>query len=191
MSRAYWVKLTSAVSETIDASDKAVHKIDLESVIPEDEMEDILKGALERNGWEDSGDGTYTKTGDDGVTLTWNLEDMTVEATVRQEQQVTRDVQVEGRGYDQGTARREAERLLKQREQAARDAIGAESEKLQRELAKQLGDNEQERMREINGVLQETYAEALKRKARRLGNVTSVQESSDGDEYSLTITISE
>ncbi|MBH25653.1 MAG: hypothetical protein CMH57_14620 [Myxococcales bacterium] len=193
MSRAYWVKLSSSVSETVNAHDKAIHKIDLDTVVPEGEMNEILKGALEEGGWEksDGKDNTYEKDVE-GVRLSWDLDEMTVEAQVEGSETVSRDIAVEGRGYDRGTARREAERMLQQEEDSARDAIQAETDRLQRELSKQLDENEQKRVREINGVLQRTYAEGLKRKAGRMGNVTSINESTNPDgEYQLTITIAE
>lgn len=191
MSRAYWVKLSSAVTETIQGSDRATHRIELDSVVPEGEMDQILEGALEDSGWEKASDRSYRKQVGE-VTLTWDLDKNEVEATVDSSREVSRDVNVEGRAYSQDAARRNAERQLQQREQQARDAIGAEKEQLQKKLTKKLGDNEQERVREINGVLQKTYTEGLKRKAKRLGNVTSIQEgTSDKGDYQLTITISE
>ncbi|MEL6178334.1 MAG: hypothetical protein AAFS10_05245 [Myxococcota bacterium] len=193
MSRAYWVKLSSSVSETINANDKATHKIDLEAVVPEGEMSEILRGALEEAGWEksDNKDNAYEKNVE-GVTLVWDLEEMTVEAQVEGSETVSRNIAVEGRGYDRGTAKREAERMLQQEEESARDAIQSETDRLQQELSKKLDENEQQRVREINGVLQRTYAEGLKRKAGRMGNVTSINESTSPEgEYQLTITIAE
>ncbi len=191
MSRAYWVKLSSSVVETINASDRATHRIQLDAVVPEGEMDQILEGALEESGWEKDGDKRFRKTVD-GVELVWDLDKGVVEATAEASQEVAREVQVEGRAYSQDAAQQQAERQLQQREQQTRDAIGSEQEQLQKKLTKKLGDNEQERVREINGVLQKAYTEGLKRKARRMGNVTSIQEGTSAEgEYQLTITISE
>ena len=192
MSRAYWVKLSSSVSETVNAKDKSVHRIDLGAVVPEGEMSELLEGALEASGWEKGEDGVYEKTLEDGVRLVWDLDAQEVEALVEESETVSRNVHVEGRGYDRSTARREAKRMLEQEEGAARDAINSEAERLQQKLSEKLDENEAARVKEINGVLQKTYAEALKRKARRLGNVTSITESNTEDgEYQLTITIAE
>jgi hypothetical protein len=193
MSRAYWIKLSSSVSESIHASDKATHKIDLEEVVPQGEMRDIVSQALEDSGWTQSPDNEdqyEKKLGD--VTMTWDLASNQVEATLEARQDVEKDVNVEGRAYSQDAAKREASRLLQQREQQARDQISAEEEALQRKLTQALEAGEQDRVREINEVLQKAYADALKRKARRLGNILSVQESTseDGD-YQLTITVAE
>ncbi len=193
MSRAYWVKLSSSVVESVHASDKATHKIDLEAVVPEGEMKDIVSKALEEEGWTQSGDNDNQyekKIGD--TTLVWDLEKNVVEATVEKSRDIEKDVTVEGRAWSQESAKTEAKRLLQQREQQVRDQIGAEEETLQKKLTDALEQGEQERVREINGVLQKAYSEAVKRKARRLGNVVSVQEgtSAEGD-YELTITIAE
>lgn len=193
MSRAYWIKLSSSVSESIHASDKATHKIDLEEVVPAGEMRDIVSQALEDSGWTQSADNAdqYEKTLGD-VTLVWDLSKNQVEATIEAQQDVEKDVNVEGRAWSQEAAKNEARRMLQQREQQARDQIGAEEEALQRKLTEALEKGEQDRVREINEVLQKAYADALKRKARRLGNILSVQESTseDGD-YQLTITVAE
>lgn len=193
MSRAYWVKLASSVSTTIDASDKAIHKIDLEAVVPAGEMGELLERALEQSGWTRSEDNgrEFSKTMQDGVELTWNLDTHTVEAAATEQRQVVREVEVQGRGYDQNIARSDAERQLAKREKAAQQEASIEEERLQRELTDRLGANEKDRVRELNEVLQKTYAEAVKRKAGRLGNVTSVSESQQDGEYQLTIVISE
>lgn len=193
MSRAYWVKLSSSVTETIHASDKATHKIDLEDVVPAGEMKDIVSSALEESGWTKSKDNDQEykkKVGD--VDMVWDLEKGVVEASLEDARDVERDVHVEGRAWSKDQAKSEAKRLLSQREQQVRDSIGSEADDLQRQLTQKLEESEDERIREINEVLQKTYADAVKRKARRLGNVLSVQESTSPDgEYELTITIAE
>lgn len=191
MSRAYWVKLSSSVSDTIQANDKATHKIDLEAVVPDGEMSDIVGASLEAAGWERQEDGSFEKRVGD-VTLRWDLESSEVEARVEASQSVSQDVHAEGRGYDQSHAQTDAQRRLELETQRVKDAIAGEQERLQQQLTQKLSESEQARVREINEVLQRAYAEAVKRKARRLGNVTSVEEStSDDGEYQLTITISE
>ena len=131
MSRAYWVNLTSAVTQTIEGSDRSVHKVNIEEIVPGAELDEILRGALEDSGWEKSDDGTYKKEVE-SVTLSWDLEKGEVEAKVQDSREVTRDVSVEGRAYSQEAAQRNAERQLLQREETAKDAIEAEQEQLQR-----------------------------------------------------------
>jgi hypothetical protein len=193
MSRAYWVKLASSVSTTVKADDRAIHKIELDAVVPEGEMSELLEGALGASGWERSSEHPrrFTKESSEGVELTWDLDAGTVEASAEASRQVVRDVEVQGRGYSQDVAQVEAERQLATRERAALEEAKIEEERLQRQVTEQLGANEQDRVREINEVLQKTYAEAIKRKAQRLGTVTSVHESQQGGDYSLTIVISE
>jgi hypothetical protein len=191
MSRAYWVKLSTSVSDTIQANDRATHKIDLEAVVPVGEMRDIVSEALADAGWELQEDGSFEKRVGE-VTLSWDLSRSEVDARVEASQSVTQDVHVEGRGYDQTLAQSDAEQRLEREATRARDALAGEQERLQQKLTETLGASEEGRVREINEVLQRAYAEAVKRKARRMGNVTSVQEStSDDGEYQLTITISE
>ena len=191
MSRAYWVKLSSSVTETIHASDKATHKIDLEAVVPEGEMKDIVARALEETGWSKTGDHQYEKQHGD-TKLVWDVEKGVVEATVEKKQDVEKTFDVEGRAFSQDQARQEAKRQIQEKEKQARDQIGSEEERLQRELTKSLEEGESGRVREINEVLQRVYSEAVKRKAKRLGNILSVQESTSPEgEYQLTITIAE
>ena len=62
---------------------------------------------------------------------------------------------------------------------------------MQREIAELLDETEDERSQELNEVVRDVYSESLRRKARRLGTVTSVQESQSGQDYELVIKITE
>ncbi len=191
MSRAYWVKLSTSVSDTIQADDCATHKIDLEAVVPAAEMGEIVGAALEGAGWERQDDGSFRKQVRD-VTLVWDLTASEVRAGVEASQSLTQDVHAQGRGYDEKQAQSDAQKRLELEAKRVQDALAGEQERLQQQLTQKLSDSEEARVREINEVLQRAYAEAVKRKARRMGNVTNVQEStSDDGEYQLTITISE
>ena len=77
----------------------------------------------------------------------------------------------------------------------AHDEVERETIELAKELRKEIAERllagEEERDRAINDLLLEVYAEALKRKAASLGNVTEVRENRRGDDYELIIRIAE
>ena len=198
MSRAYWVKLSSMVSETIQEGDSAVHRVQLEDVLPEDEMTELLEACLgETEDWDKDEDGNYRTTLEDGTELVWNVKEGQIEASIQVTKEVSRKVEVQGASDEDYSdhkekARANAQQNLQREESRVRQAIKDDADQIRKEATKKLSENEQERNETINEVLQRTYVEAIKRKARRLGNVTSEIEGTNAKgQYELTITVAE
>lgn len=189
MSQVYQVRLASSVTHTLSASDEMRHRVELTQILGQDEMREILKKSLEDAGWEEQEDGTYKKQGPSGEELVWDLDEGVVRATVEEEREVTTDVASTGYGESKGGAQRDAERSLeRQKSRAEREVKRSEAE-IERKITEQLEASEEKRMRELNGVVQRVYSEALKRKAEQLGTVVSVEENQAGDDYELVIKI--
>jgi hypothetical protein len=185
------------VSETICEDDKAVSKIDLENILAEEEMRRILGGILEQSGWEQGQEGgSFHKTMEDGTEMTWDVENGEVAATVEITEDVKKKVEVSGyadQDYNdyKKRAQQDGETKLKRAEQAARDDIRARSDEIRKKATKLLNDNEEARTAEINEVLSQTYGQAIRQRARQLGNVVSEHESTVDGQYQLTIKIAE
>lgn len=189
MSRAYWVKLGSSIQETIKAGDKTSTKVDVKNICPEAEMEDILRKNLENEGWEKTGENEYEKEVE-GVNHKWDVKTGKVEASLEEEEEVTEKVKVKSRGYNNDSAREQAKKDLKAKEDETRKKISNKEKALQKKISKRLAESESSRNEEVNKVLQGTYKDAIKRKARRMGRVTSEVESKTAEGgYELDITI--
>lgn len=194
MSRAYWVKVASSVSVSLSARDEVKNTVDLDPVLDEGEMHTILEGALGASGWVKQPDGTYTKDLPGGQTSVWSADKKTITTSagveethvIESEVSVTLDTDHSESVVEDRKARAVAQHEKKVRE----DAKSREADVLQKAI-KTLAEGEAARNKEINEVLQKTYAEALKRKAGKLGSIVSINESSQGGDYSMTIVISE
>lgn len=191
MSQLYHIQLKASVSETYDLSDKTVHQLDLTEILPEDEMKDILKGRLQERGYEEKEPGIWSKQQEGGVEVNINLENMELSAHIKEEKELETEVAVRGSGYSRENARNEARNQLSHAQDSAKEKLDAEGQKLQRQLTKQLEEGEQERLREVNEILQEVYAESLKRRAGQLGEIMEIHESKEQGQYELTIHVTQ
>ena len=120
---------------------------------------------------------------------------MSVEATVALERTLERDRTITVRGdrdLENVEERRGREKEALERSISITDEERDDAQTtMQREIAEALDATEDERNQELNEVVQEVYSESLKRKARRLGTVTEMQESRQGNDYELVIKITE
>lgn len=202
MSYSYRVTVTRSVKETVKGKDESRNKITLTEILPQGRMKDLLTDALEKKGFEKQADGTWKRTVD-GVTETFDPKSMEVTATA----EVSGNIEKEKSVQAIGDARREKE-VGSQRSHAERE-VGARLEKelkvtdaerkvkqeqLVQEARKRLEESEGRRMKELNEATLDVYAEAIKEKAKTLGEVKEQKESRrdngmGGQEYELIIKV--
>ena len=187
MSMGYRVSLKNLVREVVKGGDEICHRLDLQEVLAEEEMKEILRAALQERGFEEGEGDQLSRKGDDGVITEVDLEEMTITNRLEVQQELSAQVEETGRGTSQEHARRDAQTRLSQRRDAL---IEAGSRDVQREATRKLEQGEEARVEEINEILQGVYAEALKRKAPRMGDVVEVREStSEAGDYELVIKV--
>lgn len=191
MSQLYRLQLSSSVSRTVTASDSVCYPIRLTAIQPEDEMVELLREALLRHGFEPDGEDHLLRgRGPEGEDLVVDLDAMTLTATLEEEKELVTQAAAHGTGESRREARVRAEAELDANREAAEQRLEREGKQVQRQLSRRLERSEAARNRQLHEVLQEVYAEALKRKARTLGDVTELREStSDDGQYELVITI--
>lgn len=190
MSQCYRVQLQASISRTVEAEDSVSYPLELTALLPEPEMRDLLASALAQQGWTADGR-IFRRTGPSGEALELDLDTMTLTARLARQSEVVTDVEAVGRAESQTHAEQEARRLLQERGEAAGQGIAEAGKRtLQREVSAALAAGEDARRAELHGVLQQVYAEALKRKAGQLGNVMEVHEGTDADgNYELSIRV--
>jgi len=188
MSQVYQVRLEGNVTKTIHIDDVMTHKVELTDILTSEEMKTILKQELLKQGWKQEGDNTFVKN-EDGEKVVWDLETGEVKAKMEKEKRVSIDLEVTGSAGSRGNAHENAERALKQKENDAQGRISEIEQKELESIAAKLQENEQGRIRKINGVLSRVYTEALKQKAATLGSVTSVEEGQSGDDHQVLIRV--
>lgn len=196
MSQTYVIKVSASVKEDVNAKDKRVKRIVLTEIIPCEEQKEIVKKQLLERGFEEeqgNPDVLVRRKGD--VVERVDLEEMTVEASVEKEASLERERTIVVRGdrdfENQDDRRSREQRALEQQIAITDEERNKAQAALQRQIAERLDETEEERTTELNEVVRETYAEGLKRKASRLGQVTEVREGQAGEDYELVIKITE
>lgn len=202
MSFPYRVTVSRTVQETVTEKDQSRNKVDLTPILESGRMRDLLVEALLRRGFEKQEDGTLVRT-KDGVREVFDPNTMEVTASAEVSGDIKKEKTVEARG--DSWRREEAERSRKhveaevgkrlEKELAVTDAERQEKQReLSAEAAKRLQESEKRRMQDLNEATLDVYADALKEKARTLGEVKEVHENrrdngAGGTEYELVIKV--
>lgn len=202
MSRPYRIVVQKVIEEELRAADQSVLHLRLDPVLPEEQLDRVLAQVLTRRGWTETEPGVYTQQREDGQTLTCDLTQRTVTTTVELERTLreTRRRKLEGDTWNWREQREMTDEEFAQLQRDAETALGdsvtdsrrrrAEQE-LQGAAAAALAQTEDERRREVNALVIEVLADALKEKAAELGTVERIDESWQGADYELTISIAE
>ena len=187
MSQSYHCKLQESVTVDVTLGDTVTHRLNLTEILPLEEMKELLRQQLRDQGFSEDGD-RYTHTAE--VTTVVDLDAMQVTLTRRSDKQLSTTAAVTGRGYSKSAARANAARDLSGAVRQAQQHLQAEGTRLQREETAAVESADAEMKELLHVALQQVYTESLKRKARQLGDVRSVHESTSADgEYELIIQI--
>lgn len=180
-------RVTLQVCEVVSADDKTVHQLDLRDILPEEDMKDLLRQSLQERGFEEGEDGKLTRREDGGEVITVDLESLELTTELENESEVKGKVDAWGDAESRQSARKQAEASA----QSQANALLERGQKdAQRKVTQQLASGEKERLEEMNQVLQDVYSEALKRKARQLGDVVDQYEgTNENGEYELVIKV--
>lgn len=200
MSYPYRVRVSKAVERTVSSRDEVKRKLKVDPILSDEEMQDIAREALLKRGFEEGDDGRLRRVGDDGIQEEVDLETMEVTISLEQSEEIVKEKTLEvlgdshtreGMAAAEEKTRSEAEARLEKTLAITDDEIKEKEEQLSREIAEKLEAGDEARRRELMEVVAEVQAESLKKKAASLGNVMSVEESTNGGEFELTIKISE
>ncbi|MFO0660713.1 MAG: hypothetical protein U0165_12905 [Polyangiaceae bacterium] len=157
MSRAYRVSWVT-VSSTVTSKETLSMKLSLLGILPEDDMLELLRAELEKDGWKDC-DGTLSAKikGDLKAELSKDGKEVVVSSEVTQKVQTT------------AVSQNEAQSQLKQAEVQVQERLAGQA-------TAALTAAEPDVRARLGEVIQRVYVEALKRKAAQLGQVTGMQE---------------
>ena len=187
MSQSYHCQLQESVTVDISLGDTVTHRLNLTEILPLEEMKSLLRQQLREHGFSEDGE-RFTHTAE--VTTVVDLDAMEVTLTRRSEKQLATTAAATGRGYSQAAARDSAPRELSAAVRQAQQHLESEGARLQREETAAVEAADMEMKARLHAVLQQVYTESLKRKARQLGDVRSVHESTSASgEYELIIQI--
>lgn len=185
MSQKYTCRV--AVAESVKADDSITQKIDLQSILEPEEMKALLRRELEADGWGRDGECDVYVKKDADVESVLDMESMEVTHTLEKTQDVFENIQTTADTWDLAKSKKLAEDAAEKRKKELLDKTKA---KIEAEVRTKLTQVEADKTDEIQKVLRGVYAEALKQKARKIGEVVSQTEgTNDKGEYELVIKV--
>ena len=179
-------RVTLQVSEVVNADDKTVHQLDLRPVLDQEDMKALLRQSLKGRGFEEDGEKLVRKE-KTGETITVDLESLQLTTELEAASEVRGQVE----GWGDAETRDNAKRSAQSRAAEQAESMVEQGRKdTQRKVTRQLAEGEQARLEEMNKVLQDVYSEALKQKARKMGEVVEQHEgTNERGEYELVIKV--
>jgi hypothetical protein len=185
MSQSYRVNFP--VKAAVCQDDEAKISVDVQNILPKGDMEALLRGQIESKGYERQADGSYkkTSTNEEGVTVDVSINKELTEVSVKANATIEVNEEIEARGYDD--VRGSIERSRKEQEQALLDRKNKE---LASKVSKAIEGEAATTTREVQDMLQGVYGEALKQKAKNMGEVMEQHEgSNERGDYELVIKV--
>lgn len=173
MSRGYRVVVEplSTANKHVSASDELCVDVSLLPILPPEEMHDILKAELEKDGWKQTADGGREKTIRPGLKATLAADGSTVTISMTAERDVG------------GSGRTEADAKA-----AAQKNAEAAAAAVKREATTALASAEADVRAALEKAIQKVYIDALEKKAKSMGQVESIERGTSAD-GSMEITI--
>ena len=188
MSRAYRLRVRESLRRTIKGSDRVSSQLELLEIVPREELAAILAGELAGRGFEEREGKLVRQSGSTEVAVDPSTGEIVVTASV--EKQHEEEIEREGRYFDDRTEAQRA-RMAAELSAQARQELEQRAERRQESLAQQATDELDQALRDLQGELDQVVnrvtAEALKRKASRLGQIKEMTE--DAENGSLTIVV--
>jgi len=193
MSQTYRVRAREAVEETVEVGKKWKKKIRTLPVLPKERMHDIIADQFEQDpDWEKTEDGNLRKEIDENWSMELDPDSMQVEIEYKDEDTISLEKEEEMQVYDHGDneerAKEKGKTQLKAKLQKEAEQQGAEWQERAKEQAKEQYESEIEQKvsQEIKEKVEKGNVEALKEKARSLGQVESESDQGNG-EYQVKI----
>lgn len=188
MSRAYRIKVSESLSRVIRASDHVSTQLELLDILPCDEMAEILVAQLAGLGFEQTENGLVRTTGDTKVTVDAQSGTVTVTSNAAQDVTLTSTQHTSVYQEQNKAARKDAEELARERALADIERSAEErTSELQKQVTDQLEAELVDVQQELGLAVNRATAEALKRKASRIGQIKEMSE--DPESGSITIVL--
>ncbi len=185
MSRAYRVTVKGAVNRVVHVEDGVCTALELLPILPPERTAELLAADLVARGFTRK-NGAATRTDPDGVVIDIDLKTGAVsvkaEATARIaiEREHSTRIAEERLAAGQRAAQEQIERAV---EQEAKIAEEKARQEVTARLEKKLGDLR----RELDSVSARVTSEALKEKARQLGEIEEISEDAETGELTIKV----
>jgi hypothetical protein len=187
MSRSYRISVRECVNRVIKAEDSISTQLEILEILPPEQMGGLLGDALEKEGYRREGNLLVKE--EDGVVISIDAQTGEVTVSAQASESTKVEGELHGRAYDdigphagqvRENLRQELQRSL---EKKVDEKTGALQGKVTDQLEGKLGDLRQE----LDQVVNQVTAEALKRKAASMGQIKEITE--DPQSGSMTIVV--
>lgn len=185
MSRCYRIEVAESLRKHIQVDDGIAIHLELLDILPQDRMRALLEHQLSKKGYEKQDDGTYTKELDGGIQVAVSPEGE-VTISLSDEAELELEAKRTGRSYSPNDSQA-TQRLRSQVEADLQADEDAATEKLRKEVTKRLESALESLRSELDDAVNRATAEALKEKARQLGEVQEISE--DPETGAVTIRV--
>ncbi len=186
MSRCYRISVSESLRRHVDVEDGIETSLELLDILPPEQMRELLADQLTGLGYESEDEQIWTKKLDNGVTVTVDLEDGSVHIGLAAEEDLDLELKRSTATIEEQRSRTEKQLREKTRADLEREADAA-TEALRVEVTRQLEESLGEVRGELDGAVNRATGEALKIKARQLGEVQEISE--DPETGAVTIRV--
>jgi hypothetical protein len=187
MSRSYRISVRECINRVIKAEDSISTSLEILEILPPEQMAGMLADELEKRGYRREGDQLVKE--EDGVVITVDARTGEVTISAQASEATKVEGELSGRAYDDvgphASQVREGlrEQLQKNLEKKIEEKTGALQSEVTDALENKLADIRQE----LDQVVNKVTADALKEKARSMGQIKEMTE--DEQTGSLTIVV--
>lgn len=193
MSQTYKVRIKKTYRETARIGREWRQKIDMLLLLPADQMGNLLAIELEKDGWKKQSDGKLSSSRDQ-FELEFDPVTQQLKIVYEQEKAVELKVDRELNVYDVSD---DSQRAWQKGESLIHDEANQELSKLvtdkSKELLSDLNASEDDLLNEIDEIfrskVEKAHIEALKQKAKSLGEIQSVSENSEAGEVVIRVRV--
>lgn len=190
MSQMYRVKIKESVTLSVNSSDRVIQDIGVRAILSAPEMSELLAKGFEKQGFVLQADGRYQRRIESGELQTFDPAQRQLVTELEQEvlqetelvSELTRDLDIHSKTEIEDLARAQ----LPQQQELKTQELQQQADS---QLMQTLLQGDAARRETIHRALQHAYSEALKQRARSLGQVVSEQEHRNGSDFELTIRI--
>ena len=189
MSRSYRIRVRESLRRVVKAEDHIGTQLELLPILPQEELAEILADQLIARGFQREGD--VLRRGQNGVSVSVDLADGAVTISLEDEVNLHLERSREGAVYGEtrGDADAARARIKKELEGQMSKEADQQQRELQRQVTERLEGELADLQRELDQVSNRVTAEALKRKAARLGQVKQITDDAQTGELTIVVEV--
>ncbi|MCR9201556.1 MAG: hypothetical protein NXI04_23175 [Planctomycetaceae bacterium] len=188
MSRAYRVSVSESERKIVRGSDHVCTCVELLEILPKQDMATLLSEELLGRGFATEDGKLIRREGDVTISIDPATGEVTVQAAISEEVELTEKVTGWGdEDYGADGRRKVEENLRKRAEEGLQRQAQSKENRLTQQATEQLESVLRDLQPELDGAVNKVTAAALKQKAAQLGEIKEITE--DTDNGSMTIVL--